>query len=297
MTIVFVCPNGHQLTAPQELAGKPGKCPKCATKFLIPTLEEAGLLDEDSAAEFPAVESQPTGDSRKPVMPPAPASPTGSSPGAKPANGSGKWKEPAAEPAKGSNVGASKSKPGETIVFLCPNGHKLNGPASLKGKAGKCPHCGAKFFIPTDEELAASDSEPVPTGDVVDAAVAPPPVQPPPTPPARPQPAADDEEVPIVEVVSSWQFPPPQPSGGHRLAELFTWIWGQRPPRCAVEIYLKDGQTFSPKMFSPELSQRDYGVFLVPDDLGKFTMTTLAWDHVAKVVVRNLDDIPAALFE
>ena len=208
-------------------------------------------------------------------------------PAAAPGTGSG----------KGSNVGASKSKTADSIVFLCPNGHKLNGPASLKGKAGKCPHCGAKFLIPTDEELAgvaAPEPEEISAGEIVDAAVAPPP---PPIPPAPPQAAADDEEVPIVEVVSSWQLPPPQPSGGHRLAELFTWIWTQRPPRCAVDLFLKDGQTFSPKLFSPELSQCDYGVFLVPDDLGKFTLTTLAWDHVAKVVVRNLDDIPATLFE
>ncbi|HTN73817.1 MAG TPA: hypothetical protein VL096_01170, partial [Pirellulaceae bacterium] len=41
---------------------------------------------------------------------------------------------------------------GDMIVFLCPNGHRLNGPAKLKGKAGQCPHCGAKFRIPEDEE-------------------------------------------------------------------------------------------------------------------------------------------------
>ena len=52
------------------------------------------------------------------------------------------------------------------IVFLCPNGHKLNGPATLKGKPGKCPHCDTRFLIPDDDDLkqhhadAASQSGP-----------------------------------------------------------------------------------------------------------------------------------------
>src|SRR5262245_39756279 len=41
MSIAFVCPNGHQLNAPKELAGKPGQCPKCGTKFLVPSLTES----------------------------------------------------------------------------------------------------------------------------------------------------------------------------------------------------------------------------------------------------------------
>ena len=29
MTIEFFCPNEHQLSAPDNMAGKAGKCPKC----------------------------------------------------------------------------------------------------------------------------------------------------------------------------------------------------------------------------------------------------------------------------
>ena len=50
MGIKFLCPNGHQLTAPDNLSGKPGKCPKCNTPFVVPTPEE----DEEPAAEAPS---------------------------------------------------------------------------------------------------------------------------------------------------------------------------------------------------------------------------------------------------
>src|SRR5262249_40930250 len=39
------------------------------------------------------------------------------------------------------------------IVFLCPNGHRLNGPARLQGQAGQCPHCGARFIVPMLSEM------------------------------------------------------------------------------------------------------------------------------------------------
>jgi hypothetical protein len=35
-----------------------------------------------------------------------------------------------------------------TIIFNCPNGHKLNCPEQQAGKPGKCPRCGAVFQVP-----------------------------------------------------------------------------------------------------------------------------------------------------
>ena len=40
----------------------------------------------------------------------------------------------------------------DSIAFLCPNGHKLNGPAAMQGKPGQCPHCKERFIIPDYEE-------------------------------------------------------------------------------------------------------------------------------------------------
>src|SRR3954462_8679474 len=111
----FLCPNGHSLTAPENLAGKTGKCPKCNASFVVPQPHEVGQSVNFIAASGSTVT---------------------------PAMGSGK------------NLLAGD----EVFVFLCPNGHKLNGPPSLKGRAGQCPHCGARFLIPTDEEIAAAEA-------------------------------------------------------------------------------------------------------------------------------------------
>jgi hypothetical protein len=35
------------------------------------------------------------------------------------------------------------------IRFLCPNGHKLNVKEFLAGKRAICPHCGQRFYVPT----------------------------------------------------------------------------------------------------------------------------------------------------
>ncbi len=53
---------------------------------------------------------------------------------------------------------AEKPAPAEPpIVFLCPNGHKLNAPRKMQGHAGKCPHCGAKFRIPLADEAGSGE--------------------------------------------------------------------------------------------------------------------------------------------
>jgi hypothetical protein len=63
--------------------------------------------------------------------------------------------EPAST-ATAENAPAPTKPAGESIVFLCPQGHRLNGPAKLAGRAGQCPHCGEKFQIPSLEEIRAA---------------------------------------------------------------------------------------------------------------------------------------------
>src|SRR6185436_17284714 len=132
-----LCPNGHQLTAPDNLAGRPGKCPKCNTPFVVPRPEE-----EEESPEEPAAETTDKAGADKAAEP------------------SAEDKATAAQIGQGSGKG--KLNPSEMFIFLCPNGHKLNGPPSLKWKAGQCPHCGAKFRIPddTEEELELPEETP-----------------------------------------------------------------------------------------------------------------------------------------
>lgn len=38
--IEFLCPNGHRLFGPSNLQGKPGECPECGSRFVIPTYDD-----------------------------------------------------------------------------------------------------------------------------------------------------------------------------------------------------------------------------------------------------------------
>src|SRR5262245_24014726 len=51
MTIRFLCPRGHKLAVPDNLAGKKGRCPICQQRVYIPVPE---LMDTAAAAISPA---------------------------------------------------------------------------------------------------------------------------------------------------------------------------------------------------------------------------------------------------
>jgi hypothetical protein len=77
--IEFLCPNGHRLHGPKHLQGKPGQCPECGCKFLVPNYDDAdeaveGLAQpvaagEDSALNLP--DAKRAGDSGKRPPPPS----------------------------------------------------------------------------------------------------------------------------------------------------------------------------------------------------------------------------------
>ncbi|MBM79888.1 MAG: hypothetical protein CMJ78_04760 [Planctomycetaceae bacterium] len=58
MTIRFVCDCGATLKIKDELAGNPGKCPKCKTKFTIPKPEET-TEPESSYESFESADDTP----------------------------------------------------------------------------------------------------------------------------------------------------------------------------------------------------------------------------------------------
>lgn len=274
--IKFLCPNGHQLSAPKNLAGKAGKCPKCGTAFLVPPPES-----EDEAERTP------------PGVEPSAESPASTEPAAA---------EPAAEdsqkpatPAMGSGKG--KAMTGEVFVFLCPNGHKLNGPPSMKGKAGQCPHCGARFRIPADDDLelpeeedpeadgeaAASQSGEAGKFDFAKLMGG-----------GQEEPEQEYEEeyagTPVEESVAP---PPPGPSG---LGYIVGRLWEQRTEGSELEIFLNEGEIVAPDEFSEILSSSDYGVFAIQEGDGTFAVTVIPWNAVRRIGMRKLDDLPPQLF-
>ena len=176
---------------------------------------------------------------------------------------------------------------------MCPNGHKLHGPASLQGKPGQCPHCKSRFLIPfahgdAEPELepdfehldlvsafesAAGWEEP---SDQVDAALA-------------------EDDVDDVNVCDE-PPPPPLPKTGHPLAEIIRKLWAEARGAGTLEVQVTGGAPFLAESFSPELSQREYGVFAVRDEKGDEQVTILPWSDVRQVVVRGLGVLPREWF-
>jgi hypothetical protein len=243
--IKFLCPNGHQLSAPENLAGKPGKCPKCNTAFVVPTPEE------DADLEPPGVE---------PATPPTAAV--------------------APQPNIGMGSGKGKGAPKDAFVFLCPNGHKLNGPPSLKGRPGQCPHCNARFIIPTDEDIAAAEQADDADDDDELAA----------------ETGIDNDSVAVSHLAKGSAVNNRPPAGPSGLGYIVARLWDQRSEQTELEIFLSEGEIVAPDYFSESLSTSDYGVFAVQEGEA-FTITVIPWSTVRRVGLRRLGELPGGLFE
>jgi hypothetical protein len=244
--IKFLCPSGHPLNAPENLAGKTGKCPKCNASFVVPQPDEADADGSSFAA------------SGSTVMP---------------AMGSGK----------------NLTGGGEVFVFLCPNGHKLNGPPSLKGKPGQCPHCGARFLIPTDEDIENTEDEP-PAEDAEHDEV--------PADTAVGKPGIDfnrllSSSVESIGEEGGMRLPPAGPAG---LGFIVARLWEQRTEQSELEIFLSEGEIVAPDYFSESLSTSDYGVFAVQEGDGSYAVTVIPWNTVRRVGLRRMGELPGELF-
>lgn len=246
MVIKFFCPNNHQLTAPENMAGKRGKCPKCQSAFMVPALDDLAAAEEDeTAVERPS--------------------------------------EAALMPAMGSGTGMPL---GEVFVFLCPNGHKLNGPPSMKGKAGQCPHCGAKFRIPDDDDLELSeDDEELSSGDSGEQNEG-----------GFRLPFDQFGETGEVAAAAVAEPLAPPPPGAAGLAYIFARLWEQRDDETEIEIFLNEGEIVSPDYYSEILSSADYGVFAIQEGDGSFAVSVIPWSSVRRVAARRMIDLPEQLF-
>lgn len=265
-TISFSCPNGHPLSCGRELVGKAGKCPKCGAKFLVPEVPE----EEDAApAEEPEAKADAKNDKKA---------------DSKPDSGNG------ADPPLGPGM----------IVFLCPNGHRLNGPSRLAGKAGQCPHCNAKFLIPSLEEMAAADEAAEDGGDegglvskrASDSAVV-------------GQDTLDEleevedfpEEPEEVDLQDGEIVISPSPPGSHPLSYVLARIWAMENASSDVELFLENGDVLAPELFARDLSYSGYGVFATENDDGSFSITTLPWEKITRIAFRKVKKLPPNLFQ
>jgi hypothetical protein len=188
-------------------------------------------------------------------------------------------------PAMGS--GSNLTGGGEIFVFLCPNGHKLNGPPSLKGKPGQCPHCGARFIIPTDEDIeeanrqAAEEDLDQPDDDQTAGGS------------ARVQSAVDFPRG-LMHGEDGYAGRPPAGAAG--LGFIVSRLWERRTEDSELEIFLSEGEIIAPDHFAAELSTSDYGVFAVQESDGTFAVTVVPWNAVRRVGVRRMGELPGEMF-
>ncbi len=234
--IEFLCPNGHRIRCQAEQAGRAAKCPRCGVKFRVPDpadLQASEAVGSDSTVSRP--EFTDSGLSGKKL----------------PAPGESEPKEP-------------------QIEFLCPNGHRLHGPASLQGKPGECPECGSRFRIPTYEDVSAEEEA--------------------------------EREISLGRVSPEKGAMPTTISGrgvaGQDMAALFARFWDIRTKGATIELRLRDGEAVIPHQFLKRLSQQSHqGVFAVKEADGSISLVAVAWDAVARISVRGLGELPKGLGE
>jgi hypothetical protein len=186
----------------------------------------------------------------------------------------------------------------DLIVFLCPNGHRLNGPASLEGKPGQCPHCGVKFRVPSRHDVEEEPPKPEPVEPKTDSEI---------------ENVEAIEEVPDAEPSFNFDFenqaargsspshetvpPPGAPPDHNALAEMFVRLWEEQDRGTVLELHLNSGATLVPERFSRELSTYQCGVFAHRDADGTYTVTALDWKAISRICLRHLSNLPRQMFD
>lgn len=248
MPIRIRCPNGHMLVCPDNLAGKAGKCPHCQAKFRIPLPEGAGAAGDSSPSNVSvSVEPAPA--------PAAQATSTAPAPNAPVLRAYDSDNDPA--PAE------------DEIVFLCPEGHQLAGPASAAGQAEECPVCQSRFIVPSPDEEPEHEE---PTTPEVQLA----------------------ELLPVAEAPAGFSLAGGE-AGSRGLGVLFAALWPYRALGCPIELHLGEGRVLVPNGFAPESASLSHAVFTVAEPSGAQTLTVIAWSSIERVNVRNLYELPRGL--
>ncbi|QDU76290.1 hypothetical protein Pan97_33370 [Bremerella volcania] len=186
----------------------------------------------------------------------------------------------------------------DTIMFLCPNGHRLNAPQRLQGQPGKCPHCNVRFRVPnvtpesadnthaiassassTGASALRNSSEIRSAGDLPDLSDLG---------------LRDDAETSDVlhSSIGSKQPGAPIVAGHSRMFVEFTHLWKTHAPEVSFEIHLPEGEVFVPHHYSPEKSSPELGYFVRKGESDKYQIHLIPWKAVCRLVVNGLADLP-----
>jgi DNA-directed RNA polymerase subunit RPC12/RpoP len=198
----------------------------------------------------------------------------------------------------------------EMIVFLCPNGHRLNGPRSLEGKRGQCPHCGVKFLVPSHDDPVEEEDDAGGSRILVGERPAAGELSVQDLPGsdagsgaeefnfnfAEPERAPPQIEPPRIDTGPRGDASPRAPET-HPMADLFARFWEERARGAFVEIHLEEGVVIVPERYSKELSRGTHGVFAVKDPDGTHTLTVVSWASVQRISVRRVSKLPKKIFD
>lgn len=254
MPITILCPNGHKLTCPDSLAGKAGKCPHCAAKFRIP--EKSGIPAGSGPKVNVVTGAAAAGAAPAVVAEAAMAEPVAEASAA--AQG-----EPEATGIRSLDADGAGEPRDDEVVFMCPEGHHLCGPASLVGQPGECPVCHERFLVPSSEE----DSEP-----------------------ATPELQLSDL-LASAEAPQGFSFHGGDEGDAKGIGALFAELWKYRALGSAVELHLDSG-VLVPNGFAPESAALSHGVFTLAEPNGAATLSVIAWSTIQRINVRGLYSLP-----
>jgi len=260
--IEFLCPNGHKIRCQAAQAGKPAKCPRCGVKFRVPDATDQNipkLGDSDPSVSQPDFTDSSFTGKRTP------------------------------------NTGSNAAKAPD-FEFLCPNGHRLHGPASLQGRPGECPDCGSRFRIPTYEDIPAGEETEQEIGL---------------------GPADGREGSGIGARATTFQArsdashlgraketaTTPSAVAGHAAsaeatAALVARLWHMRPKGATVELRLRSGETIVPDRFLAGASRESHqGVFATVEADATVSLVIVPWDAIDRMTLRGLKEVPKELAE
>lgn len=300
MVITFLCPAGHKLTSPPELAGKPGKCPRCGATFRVPIPEPDKPAE---AAPEPAGQTATHRPTQAASKPPSQATKQVQSSAANPAGTPPQpaWPSDAQAPAATASVAEPEAflladeapeQDDSHIVFLCPNGHKLHGPTSLVGQPGQCPHCGIRFIVPSSDEEAEEGIVPGedPLSHIqikVDSS------------PRGSKGLLQRLTGSGTQRASAASARKAETAGAaaDSLPALFRLLWACKEQGGLVEVHLSEGKVVVPDRFASHLSNGEHAVFGLREAGGTHSVTVVPWSAITHVALRGLAALPRAIFE
>ena len=145
----------------------------------------------------------------------------------------------------------------------------------------ECPHCGAKFRIPADDDLELPEESPAEpaagSGQFV-------------------FPGFEGNSEEVYEAVEVEDIVDPPPEGIHPLSYILGRLWDRKGDDTELEIFLAEGEIVAPELYAEILSLREFGVFGSREGDGTYSVTIIPWSTVRKVGIRKLPELSDKVF-